>query len=210
MANNANQWNFDTYNGPAPVTPKRPYPQYQHPANYATLEPYRPPLQPMQTLYANPLYQMLPMPLQSTHNRAAPVKGNNVRSAGDTITGACGGEKAGKEVKRGAAKKTKKSGTRSRSGALNRQNAGASDEEIEELSQKNADAASIKFKNEKWTDAKKLMVLNYITSEGVWKDWKVNQAKEFLNVSSLVVSEVVDSPGYSADIPEASEGEAQC
>lgn len=83
-------------------------------------------------------------------------------------------------------KTAKKTGRGSRSGALNRRDVGASEDEIEGLSKKNVKEAAVKFKNEGWTDEKKLLVLNYITSEKVWTDWKINQAKEFLNVSSLV------------------------
>lgn len=249
---NENQWHFPTYTGAQPQTPARAIQQYTAvpyqypPASYLTPEPYRPPLQPMQTPYANPLQQMLPMP-QSTPrtprredgedrpNVFAPgyfageerdlasgdegtednghfggvahVDDNPVgRVEGDRVELRVEGDRAARVKPRvevevvkpkgrstakskkdtvGDEKKAKRTGRGSRSGALNRREVGASDDEIEELSKKNVKEAAVKFKNEGWTDDKKLRVLKYITSDKVWQDWKVNQAKEFLNVSFL-------------------------
>ncbi|KAF7966469.1 hypothetical protein HWV62_38328 [Athelia sp. TMB] len=89
---------------------------------------------------------------------------------------------AGRDVEKDLAK-TKKSGTGARSGALNRRIAGGSDAEIKELDVKEAEGAAVTPHSTAWTEAEKLQVISYVTLEKVWKDWKVNKAKELLNIS---------------------------
>jgi len=86
---------------------------------------------------------------------------------------------AGREKR---ATKSKK-GLGSKSGVLNRREAGGSDDEVELLEPEDIKEAGIVRNRSVWTDADKLIVVRYITSEKVWKDFKVKQAKEFIDVS---------------------------
>jgi len=60
---------------------------------------------------------------------------------------------------------------------------GASDDEIAELDAKTIEDASVVPTKSSWTDEEKLAVVKHITSETVWKDFKVNQAREYIKVS---------------------------
>ncbi|KAF7965240.1 hypothetical protein HWV62_44896 [Athelia sp. TMB] len=79
--------------------------------------------------------------------------------------------------------KTKKLGTGARSGMLNHHTAGGLDAEIKELDAKEVEGSAVTPHSTVWTDAEKLQVVNYVTLEKVWKHWKVNKAKELLNIS---------------------------
>jgi hypothetical protein len=76
----------------------------------------------------------------------------------------------------------RKKGAGSKSGPLNRQKKGGSDEEIQELKPAQIKKAADNIK-EQWTDDEKTLVVKYITSEKVWKDFCTSKAKDFIHVS---------------------------
>ncbi|KZP34565.1 hypothetical protein FIBSPDRAFT_881082 [Athelia psychrophila] len=111
-------------------------------------------------------------------------RGRDAREADRAADTAPQAKAAKKKVTAGDDKsKKKKLGPGARSGALNRRAAGGSDGEIEELDAKEVEGAAVTPHSKAWTEAEKLQVITYVTSEKVWKDWKVNKAKELLNIS---------------------------
>lgn len=96
------------------------------------------------------------------------------------------GKENGNTIEQPVAKAAKPKGRGSKSGAQNRRIQGTSDDEIAQLGDKAVKGSQITPATGAWSDADRLTVINYICSEKVWTDFKINQAKECLFVSIFI------------------------
>jgi hypothetical protein len=80
----------------------------------------------------------------------------------------------------------RKKGAGSKSGPANRRVKGGSDDEVKEL--KSAQKQAAELAKGQWSDDDKLKVVEYITDEKIWKDFRATKARDFVHVRMEFIS----------------------